>query len=89
MNNHVSTQSPKNFLFITLDALVGDIAWKIKQQGHNVKFYTKNPEDKEVCDGFFEKVDNWRDHVDWADVIVFDDVLGQGKIAKELREKGN
>jgi phosphoribosylamine--glycine ligase len=33
-------------------------------------------------------VDNWKDHVDWADVIVFDDVLGQGDIAKALRDKG-
>ncbi|MBU4502702.1 MAG: phosphoribosylamine--glycine ligase [Nanoarchaeota archaeon] len=88
MENKIIIQKPKNFLFITIDALVGDIAWQIKKEGHNIKFYTKNPEDKEVADGFFEKVENWKEHVDWADVIVFDDVLGQGKIAKELREKG-
>ena len=78
----------KNFLFITIDALCGDLAWQISKEGHDVKFYTRNPDDKEVGDGFFEKVDDWKLHVEWADIIVFDDVLGQGKKAKELRDKG-
>ena len=34
------------------------------------------------------KTDNWEKDVDWADIVVFDDVLGQGKFAQELREKG-
>jgi len=78
----------KNFLFITLESLISDIARIVKDEGHNVKMYTKNPEEIEVGEGFFERVSNWEDHVDWADVIVFDDTLGQGTIAKELREKG-
>ena len=44
--------------------------------------------EREISDGFVEKVDSWRDHVDWADVIVFDDVLGHGELASELRKKG-
>jgi len=79
---------PKNFLFISLDALIGDIAWQIVKEGHNVKYYIKNPEEKEVADGFVPKVDNWENEVDWADVIIFDDVLGQGTIAKKLRDQG-
>ena len=39
----------------------------------------KNPDDNEVGQGFIEMVDDWEKHVDWADIIVFDDVLGQGK----------
>lgn len=34
------------------------------------------------------KVDDWREHVDWADVVIFDDVLGHGKLAEELRKNG-
>lgn len=78
----------KNFLFVTFDALSGDLAWQILREGHSVKYYTENPEDKEVADGFVPKVDNWENEVDWADVIVFDDVLGQGAKAKKLRERG-
>ena len=31
----------------------------------------------------------WEREVDWADVIVFDDTLGQGEKAQALRAKGN
>ncbi len=79
---------PKKFLFITLDSLIGDIAWQIVKEGHEVKYFTEVESEKEVGQGFFPMVDNWEKWVDWADVIIFDDVLGQGKKAKELREKG-
>lgn len=79
---------PKNFLFVTLNCLAGDLAWQIAKEGHNVKFYTKDTDDKEVGDGFFPKVDDWEKEVEWADIIVFDDVLGQGAKAKKLRDQG-
>jgi len=78
----------KNFLFVTIDSLIGDIAWQIAKEGHDVKYYTETPEERVVADGFVPKTDDWKKEVDWADVIVFDDVLGQGKKAKKLRDKG-
>jgi len=78
----------KKFLFVTLDALIADTAWQILKEGHEVKFYAENDEDKEVGDGFIPKVDDWKKEVDWADIIVFDDVLGQGKKAEALRKAG-
>lgn len=78
----------KKFLFVSIDALAADLAWQIKKEGHEVKFYIENKEEKEVGDGFIEKVDDWKKEVDWADIIVFDDVLGQGTIAQALREEG-
>ena len=78
----------KNFLFVTLDALITDTAWYVSKEGHEVKLYTENPDDKEVGDGFVTKIDDWKSEVDWADVIVFDDVLGQGKKADALRKAG-
>ncbi len=78
----------KNFLFISWDGLIGDIAWQVSKEGHNVKYYIKNPEEKDVSDGFVEKIDDWKTEVDWADIIIFDDVLGQGTLAQELRKKG-
>lgn len=78
---------PKKFLFVSFESLSGDLAWKIKNEGHEVKAYIKSEGDKDVYDGVLEKVDNWQEHKDWADVIVFDDV-GFGSIADSLRKEG-
>ena len=32
---------PKNFLFISLAGLIGDLAWHLSKEGHNVKYYIK------------------------------------------------
>ncbi len=78
---------PKKFLFVSFESLSGDLAWKIKKEGHEVKIYIKSEGDKDVYEGFLEKVDNWQEHKDWADIIVFDDV-GFGNIADDLRKEG-
>ncbi len=88
MNNNNKTLEPKNFLFVSLEGLIGDIAWQIFKEGHKVKYFIEAKEEKEVTDGFVTKVDNWEKEVDWADIIVFDDVLGQGAKAKKLRDQG-
>jgi phosphoribosylamine--glycine ligase len=78
----------KNFLFVSIDGLISDIAWQIAKEGHNVKYFIESNEYKDVADGFVIKTYDWEREVDWADVIVFDDVLGQGTKAEYLREKG-
>lgn len=78
----------KKFLFVSLDGLIGDIAWQIVKEGHEVKYCIEHTEEREVADGFVPKVEKWEPEVEWADVIVFDDVLGQGKKAKKLRDTG-
>ncbi len=78
----------KNFLFVSLAGLIGDIAWQITKEGHNVKYYIDAKKERDIADGFVEKTENWKADVDWAHVIVFDDVLGQGELAKKLREQG-
>jgi len=87
LKNYV-TADPKNFLFVSLDALISDIAWKVRQEGHNVKYFIEEKGERDVGDGFVEKVGNWKREAGWADVIVFDDVLGEGKKAQKLREQG-
>jgi phosphoribosylamine---glycine ligase len=78
----------KNFLFVSYDSLIGDLVWIVKKEGHDVKYYIRNPDDKDIADGFVEKVDDWKAEVDWADIVVFDDVLGMGEMADEVRAKG-
>ncbi|TSC78508.1 MAG: phosphoribosylamine--glycine ligase [Parcubacteria group bacterium Gr01-1014_33] len=75
------------FLFISWESLSGDVAWRLTQEGHEVKYWSKDSDDADVYIGFVEKVERWEDHKDWADVIVFDDT-GFGKIADALRRSG-
>ena len=77
----------RKFLFVSWESLSGDLAWQVKKEGHEVKIYVKSEKDKDVYDGFLEKVDDWKKHIDWADVIVLDDV-GFGQTADELRKAG-
>lgn len=82
------TANSRKFLFVSLDALISDIAWQVSRDGNEVRYYIDSESERQIADGLVPKVDSWEDHVDWADVIVFDDVLGQGEKAARLREAG-
>ncbi len=73
---------------MSIDALISDIAWQVSREGHEVRYHIANESERQIGDGFVPKVDAWEPHVDWADVIVFDDVLGQGEKAAALRAGG-
>lgn len=85
---HHTTKEAKRFLFVSYDGLISDIAWKITREGHEVKYHIRSEEDKDIADGLVEKTTDWKKEVTWADVIIFDDVLGMGEEAKRLREEG-
>ena len=77
------------FLFVSYEGLIADIAWQVIKEGHEAKFWVQDPAVQEVADGFVPKAKDWRKEVDWADVVVFDDVLGgMGTMAEELRNAG-
>ncbi|MFB6284326.1 MAG: phosphoribosylglycinamide synthetase C domain-containing protein [Halobacteria archaeon] len=79
----------KNFLFVSLDGLIGDIAWRVKREGHGARYDIMEDEfSQDVCDGIVEKTDDWREELDWADIVIVDDAFGLGEIAEEVREKG-
>jgi phosphoribosylamine--glycine ligase len=86
---------PKRFLFCSLDAaLIADLAWQIHREGHEVKYYIEAESDRDIGDGFVPKTDDWRAELDWADVIVFDDIwvgdeVGTGALAADLRADGH
>jgi phosphoribosylamine--glycine ligase len=75
------------FLFVSPEALSVDLAHVITQEGNDVKFFIDSATEKDVGDGFVEKTDSWENQVDWADVIVFDDI-GFGRTAEKLRSEG-
>jgi len=78
----------KKFLFVSEDGLSIDCAWCVLREGNEVKMHIANKSEADIGDGFVQKTDNWKSEADWADVIVFDDVLGQGAQAKRLRDAG-
>lgn len=80
--------TPKNFLFVSLSGLITDIAWQVTKEGHAVRYYIDAVGERDIGEGFVPKTLDWRADVDWADVIVFDDTLGQGAEAAALRAKG-
>ena len=84
----MNTSTRRNFLFISFDGLSVDSAWRITREGHEVRYWTRTPAERDIGDGFVPKVDEYEPHVDWADVIVCDDVLGMGEIAQSLRARG-
>jgi len=85
----------QNILFVSHDAaLIADLAWQVCREGHDVRYYIDAERDREIGDGFVPKTDDWRAEVDWADVIIFDDIwvgdrVGTGVLAQELRAAGH
>ncbi|MEM2976748.1 MAG: hypothetical protein QXW06_03730 [Thermoplasmata archaeon] len=77
----------RKFLFVSFEGLIHDLAWQISKEGHLVKYCILDKAEKDIADGFVDKVDNWEEYVDWADVVVFDDI-GFGEVADKLRAQG-
>ena len=86
---------PAHFLFVSADAaLITDLAWQVHREGNEVKYFIEAERDREIGDGFVPKTDDWRTDLDWADVVVFDDIwvgadIGTGQLAQDLREEGH
>ncbi len=78
----------KKFLFDSLSGLIGDIAWQVSKEGHEVRYYIKDQKEADIADGFVAKSENPEKDAEWADIIVFDDTLGQGEKAHALRAQG-
>src|SRR5437867_10463729 len=78
----------KKFLFVSLDGLIADIAWQVVKEGHEVKLFIEAKDEREIADGFVPKTEDWIRDVPWADLVVFDDVQGQGAKAHQLRQTG-
>src|SRR6195256_1723831 len=78
----------KRFLFVSLSGLIGDIAWQILKEGHDVRYYIDNEKEQDIADGFVPKSKDWEKDAKWADIVVFDDTLGQGARAQALRQAG-
>ncbi len=59
-----------NYLFVTKEGKLVDLAEKIKAEGNNVKVHFKDKQKIKPIGGL---VGNWESWKNWADVIVYDD----------------
>ena len=78
----------EHFLFVSRSGYCADLAWRIRQEGNEVRMHIQSRRQSDVGDGFFDKAARWRPEVGWADVVVFDDTLGHGALAERLRRQG-
>src|SRR5688572_16878277 len=76
------------FLFVSTFGQTADLAWTLTKEGSEARMWIQGKGEREVGDGFVEKVDDWKAHVDWADVVVFDDT-GFGSTCERLRAEGH
>ncbi|WP_428743051.1 phosphoribosylamine--glycine ligase [Tenacibaculum sp.] len=83
----LKTNEKLNFLFVSKWGESLDIAYTIKQEGHSVKMFIEDKSSREIGFGFITKVSDWKKHIDWATIIIFD-YTGYGKICDELRNNG-
>jgi len=81
------TTVKRNFLFISRWGESLDIAYATLLEGNDVKLYVEEKPCREIGYGFVTKVLDWKKHVDWADVIIFD-YTGYGKECADLRAAG-
>ncbi len=75
------------FLFVTFFGESASLAMQLIDEGHQVRFFIKNKKMQDVARGLVPRVRNWKKHIDWADVIVFDDV-DFGREIENLRNRG-
>lgn len=77
-------------LFISGELIAGDLAYRLKLEGCEVKLFIEHPDQQNCLDGFVEKTKDWKKELDWVGrdgLIIFDDV-GYGKIQDDLRKEG-
>jgi phosphoribosylamine---glycine ligase len=77
----------KKILFVSWEALGGGIAWRAQKEGNEVRVCYIKETEKDVHEGLLTKVEKWEDHVEWADIIVFNDIWF-GHHAEKLRKAG-
>lgn len=79
-----------NILFISRDLAGGDLAYRLKKEGNDVKLFIESADQKQNLEGMVEKTNDWKNELEWVGkdgLIVFDDT-GYGKIQDELRKEG-
>jgi phosphoribosylamine--glycine ligase len=62
------------FLVVSCLGETVGLAIRLLAEGHEVLYYIHDENEADCGDGFLNKVDDWRKHIEEADIIFFDDV---------------
>lgn len=80
----------RKVLFISSELISGDLSYRIKMEGFEVKLFIEDKGMKKCLDGLVNKTNNWKSELTWVGkdgLIIFDDV-GYGKEQEKLRNRG-
>ncbi|MDO9231121.1 MAG: phosphoribosylglycinamide synthetase C domain-containing protein [bacterium] len=79
-----------NILFISKDLAGADLCYRLKLEGHNVRIFIENKNQRQNLSGLVDKTEDWKNNLDWvgkSGLIIFDD-MGYGETQDTLRSKG-
>lgn len=76
-----------NILFTSAQGNSFPLATEMISEGHAVKMWIKDKADKKLGNGFVPKVKDWQAELEWADLVICDDV-GMGKQNDSIRRLG-
>lgn len=79
-----------NILFISKDLACADLCYRLKKEGHDVRLFIEDADQRQNLDGMVEKTKDWKKDLQWVGkkgLIVFDS-CGYGKDQDRLRKKG-
>lgn len=76
------------FLIVSALAETVGLAIRLMAEGHEVLYYIHSKGEKDCGDGFLNKVEDWREHVEEADLVFFDDVRQKGR-GESVYDSGN
>ncbi|NTW27129.1 MAG: hypothetical protein HGA36_02295 [Candidatus Moranbacteria bacterium] len=79
-----------NILLVSLDLSGADLAHRFKKEGHDVRLFIEDKDQKNNYDGIVAKVSDWKNELAWVGkngLIVFDS-CGYGKEQDDLRREG-
>ncbi|MDX9913160.1 MAG: hypothetical protein RBS77_01100 [Candidatus Moranbacteria bacterium] len=80
-----------NVLFISLDLSGADLAYRLRTEGHQVRFFVEEKSQKCNYQRMISKVKDWKKELDWvgkADGLIIFDSIGYGKEQDKLRKEG-
>lgn len=72
---------------------MGDMYFRLSEQGHEVKIFVESPESQDIYQGMLERVEDWAEALPWIreagnEGIILFEGTGFGEIQDELRRDG-
>jgi phosphoribosylamine---glycine ligase len=77
-------------LFVSGELIAGDLAWRLKEEGCEMRLFIGDESRRDCFDNMVDKTVDWKQELDWVGrdgLIVFDDV-GYGVDQDDLRRQG-